>query len=559
MKDYNHWYPSRDERIRHKAEKNFKLHYVHGDENNLALINDEFKKHVIIKDHTNPMNFALEDKKMYFIDDDRRIYRGDEISGISEDGRKYIVVTIPESNGVTSKCRVRKMYDTMTFVKGEKEYTFDCVVAKGLLYDSASYVTETTVFEEEDLVALIVQYNDITQTLQMFDPVVVNGDFYKVVKLDQHRLKEYPEEHGVLQLVLMKAVACVNSSEDSDIMVTDTLIDHRYGIEPFKISGVLRYAKLKERIYNSKAREILTPHNVLQPGDYIEATFLRNPKVDDSTETRMYLTQSLIDMRENYDSAFLIDCNAQFNMKMDNGDAYTVYAYFENNSTQLMSNERNSNMWNDNSKYKCLVQNNEMTRKLGKEVARVIIDGEGYEIVGTDRLTAEGVIGVEFVAAMVNPTLDNLELQIADYYRFDTMEDVTSDEEFEAIYNDANAWTYLVGDEALLLGEQGVYELFVEPKIENNKSPQFAVTGVEFSLAYEDGTEVQNGLDIVYSWDDSGKFFIKTAPKVPLLGTKLRLTSKVIFEEKTYENVTKEYITKEVISENIKEMYIGGW
>ena len=111
----------------------------------------------------------------------------------------------------------------------------------------------------------------------------------------------------------------------------------------------------------------------------------------------------------------------------------------------------------------------------------------------------------------------------------------------------------------MLLGEQGVYELFVEPKIENNKSPQFAVTGVEFSLAYEDGTEVQNGLDIVYSWDDSGKFFIKTAPKVSLLGTKLRLTSKVIFEEKTYDNVTKEYITKEVISENIKEMYIGGW
>ena len=103
---------------------------------------------------------------------------------------------------------------------------------------------------------------------------------------------------------------------------------------------------MKERIYNSKAREILTPHNVLQPGDLIEATFLRNPTVDDSTETRMYLCQSLIDMRENYDSAFLIDCNAQFNIKDDNGDAYTVYAYFENNSTQLMSNERNSNMWN---------------------------------------------------------------------------------------------------------------------------------------------------------------------------------------------------------------------
>ena len=556
MKDYSNWYPTRDERLKHKAIRNFELHYIHGDEKGIALVNGDFKKHTIIKAHTNPMNFALEDKKMYFVNDENMIHRGDIISGISDDERNYIVVTIPESDGVTSKCRVRKMYDTMTFAKNGMEFTFDCVVAKGLLYDSASYVAESTVFEEEDLIALIVQYNKITQNIQMFDSVVVNGDFYKVVKVDAHRLKEYPEARGILQLVLMKAVACVD--EDSNIMATETLIDHRYGIGPFKISGVLRYAKLKERIYNSKAREILTPHNVLKPGDYIEATFLRNPKVDDSTETRMYLTQSLIDMRENYDSAFLIDCNAQFNLKDENGDAYTVYAYFENNSTQLMSNERNSNMWNDNSKFKCLVQSNPMTRKIGKEFARLIIDGEGYEVVGTDRLSAEGIIGIEFVAAMINPTLDNLDLQIADYYRYDKMEDVTSDEEFETIHEDVNSWSYLVGDEALLAGEQGVYEIFIEPKIIENESYQISAKYAYFDLTYEDGSAVPNGGDISYS-EDNGKFFIKSAPKVQLLGTKLRLTSKVIFEEKVNNVVTNEYDIREVISENIKELYIGGW
>lgn len=557
MKDYDNWYPSREERLRHNANKTFEVHAKHGDEDRLATVNGEFKTRVILKDHTNPLNFALEDKKLYFVDNpNRMIHRGDVIAGIDE--HDYIVVTIPESNGVTSKCRVRKMYDTMSFVKNDATYEYGCVVAKGLLYDSTSYVTETTVFTEEDFIALIVQYNEITKLIQMFDIVMVNGEYHRVVKVDPHRLKEYPEENGVLQLVLTRAIACVTEEDSEDIMQTDTLVDHRYGTEPFNITGVLRYAKLKERIYNSKAREILTPHNVLKPGDYIEATFLRNPKVDNSTETRMYLTQSLIDMRENYDSAFLIDCNAQFNIKDDNGDAYTVYAYFENNSTQLMSNERNSNMWNDNSKWKCLIQSNELTRKLGKDIARVIIDGEGYEIVGVDRLTAEGVLGVEFVASFINPSLDNLDLQIADYYRFDYMEDVTSDEEFEDIYKDVNAWTYLIGDEALLLGEQGVYEVFVEPKIAESKSPVIKPMSVEFVLTYEDGTVVDNK-DIVYSNDGNGKFFIKTAVKVPLLGTKLKLTSRVTFEEKAYNSATMSYVVNNYISENTKEFYVSGW
>jgi hypothetical protein len=557
MKDYSNWHPSREERLRHNAKKTFEVHAKHGDEDTLALVNGEFKTRVILKEHTNPMNFALEDKKMYFVNEPgKMIRRGDVISGIDE--YDYIVVTIPESNGVTSKCRVRKMYDEMTFAKNGEEHTFSCVVAKGLLYDAGSYASEDTAFTEEGFIALIVQYNNITQTLEMFDPVIVNGEYHRIVKVDPVRLKEYKEDHGVLQLILSTAIACVPDEDSGDVMETDVLVDHRYGIEPFKITGILRYAKLKERIYNSKAREILTPHNVLKPGDYIEATFLRNPKVDKSTETRIYLTQSLIDMRQDYDSAFLIDCNAHFNIKDDNGDAYTVWAYFENNSTQLMSNERNSNMWNDNSKWKCLIQSNELTRKLGKDIARVIIDGEGYEIVGTDRLSAEGVIGIEFVASYLNPSLDNMDLQIADYYRFDSMEDVTSDEEFETIYEDANSWSYLVGDEALLLGEQGVYEVFVEPKISENKTPQFSVKNIEFVLTDIDGNEIENSDDIVYATVDN-KFYIKTAVKVPLLGTKLFLTAKVTFEETIYDVVTMQYITKEKVSENTKYFYVSGW
>lgn len=555
MKDYSNWYPTRDERLKHKAIKNFELHYEHGDEKGLAKVNGAFEKHTIIKAHTNPMNFALEDQKMYFVNDENMIYRGDIISGISGDGFNYIVVTTPESNGVTSKCRVRKMYDVMTFVKNGVTYTFDCVVAKGLLYDSTSYVTETKVFAEEDLRALIVQYNNITSLLRLFEPVIVNGEYYKIAKIDPYRLKEHPENHGVLQLVLTKCIAAVD--ETGNNMVTETLIDHRFGIEPFKISGILRYAKLKERIYNSKAREILTPHNVLKPGDYIEATFLRNPEVDNSTETRMYLTQSLVDMRETYDSAFLIDCNAQFNLKADNGDAHTVYAYFEINATQLMANERNSNVFNESSKYKCLVQSNPYTEKLGKEISRIMIMGDCYTVVGIDRLTAEGIIGVEIVEGKVNPSLDNFELQIADYYKTDDIIDITSDDEFDVIYENTADWTYLTGSEQILLGESAEFNVKYEQKILDSENPKITPVKTEFELINEDGTEVN--LNDFQLTKENDKFTIKSAAKVSLLGKKMVLKSRVYFEEKIYNSGFDTYEIIERISEQIRNIDVSGW
>ena len=562
LRDYSNWYPSREEKLKLRGKNNFNVHFENGNEGAFVVVNDSFKRKVIIKEHTNPINFGLEDKKMYFIDDvEHPIYRGDEISGI--DNNKYLVITPPESNGATSKCRIRKMYDNMTFMINQTVYNYSCILSKGLLYDSGSYINEKTVFSEEDMVALIVQYNEITNKLSLFDPIIINEDeYYKIVKIDPYRLKENNEINGVLQLVLIKSAACMayDDTLEENTMLTEKLVDYRYGTEPFEISGILRYAKLKERIYNSKAREILTPHSTLQAGDYIEATFLKNPKIDTSTETRMYLTQSLIDKRENYDSAFLIDCNAKFNMKADNGETVTIYAYFENNSTQLMSNERNSNIWNDNSKYKCLVQNNPITRKLGKEVARIIIDGDGYEVVGVDKLSAEGIIGVEFVASMVNPTLDNLELQIADYYRFDNMEDVTSSEEFEKIYADTSLWTYFVGNKALLLGEQGEYQVYYEPKILENIYPDIKPIAIEFRLTYEDGTEVENGKDFIYH-SDGEKFFVKSQTKVSLLGTKIKLLATVTFEEKTItliegqQEEVKDYKT----IFNTKDIYVSGW
>ena len=69
MKDYSNWYPSREERLIHNAKKTFEVHSKYGDEDKIALVNGDFKTRVILKEHTNPMNFGLEDKKCYFVNE----------------------------------------------------------------------------------------------------------------------------------------------------------------------------------------------------------------------------------------------------------------------------------------------------------------------------------------------------------------------------------------------------------------------------------------------------------------------------------------------------------
>lgn len=555
MKDYTHYYPSRRERLKHKAIKNFEVHYDNGDESYLVDINNDFKKKVIIKAHSNPINEYLEDLKMYYIDDPTKPIRwGDEINGYDDnDGHNYMVVTRPQSNGFSSKCRIRKMYNRIRFLKNDRIHIRNCIMAKGLLYNVTSYVTETEVFEDEDMIAILVRYDDITKQLRMFDNIWFDNDLhYKIVKIDNYTLKERLEDFGILQIVLIKTVF-------------GELTGYRFGEQPFNVVGILRYAKLKERIYNAKAREILTPHDVIKPGDYITHTFPRNPYFndniiapDDYTETRTYIVKSLVDMRNEYDSAFILNCTAEFNIKDEYGDAYTVHAYFEDNSTQLMSNERNTNVFNENSKYKCIVQNNKYTRQLGKEVSRVMIFGDCYEVVGIDKLTGEGIIGVEFVESKINPTLDNFELQIADYYKINYIEDTTSDKEFEILYADPNLWSYLNGYEEILLGERTEFSISYEQKIILNESPTIAPYNIKWMLTYEDGSLVENNEDIAYI-SNGNKLYIQTKTKVPLLGTKMCLIARVCFEEQIYDKLKDSYTTQYKISEHSKFINVSGW
>lgn len=561
MKDYSNYYPSRGERLRHKAERNFEVHFNNGDESYEVMINNAFKKQVIIKRHSNPMNENLEDMKMYYVDSSdprKKIKWGDVISGYDDgDGHNYLVVSRPESNGVTSKARIRKMYDKIRFTLNGKQYFYDCIIAKGLLYTATSYTTPDEVFSDEDMIAIAIRYDEVTAKLKMFDEVWVNkNELYKVAKVDNYTMKEQSECYGVLQIVLIKTVF-------------GKLQDERLERETYEVDGILRYAQLKERVYNAKARELLTHHDKVNSGDYVVHTFPRNPYEDnciidddDYTETRRYLVYSLVDMRSEYDSTFILNCPYSFNIKDDDGDAYTVWAYFDSNATQLMTNERNSNVYNENSKLMCYVQDNRYTHKLGKEILRIMMNREDYddpnlldcyEIVGTDSYTYKGCIRVELRESKINPITDNLKLRIADYYKDNYIEDRTSDESFETIYNDVNSWIYLSGYKQILLGETVTFNLECEPKI---LAQNIVPISTNFRLTMEDGSELLDGLfytvqgnDIIFSCSSNKK----------LLGKKIEVYATCVFEEKVLNELTGSVDTIYHTSELQKEYFVSGW
>lgn len=437
MKDYSNYYPSRRDRRRYKTTQNFLIHYRESNEGCEVYVNGDktYRLPVIIKDHTNPINNYLEDKKMYFLNayEEKSINWGDEIiingSEKYEDGT-YLVITRPDTDGYESKCRIRKMHNRAQFTVCGKEYQYNCIKADGLLYNASAYVNEVNVFTEEDLKAILIRYDENTSRLKLFDDVILDGVLYKVSKVDNYTLKRYNEQFGVVQMVLIRTIF-------GDMSVNGKAFN-----------GIMRYARLKERVYNSKAREVLTKHNILKSGDYVAHTFLRDE--EGNYETRIYIVRSLVDMRNEYDTSFVLNCDAEFymkNIKDVDQEKIMIPAYFEDNRIQLQVNERNSNALIEGSKYQCLVQNNAHTKLLGKEVSRIIIKGDAYRIVGVDKLSLEGAIYVGLMDSKINPSTDNLELGIADYYKSKNNNlDVVKD-------------TEIIGDKEILFGDSGIYYL----------------------------------------------------------------------------------------------------
>ena len=434
MKDYTS--PSLDykDKIKFQGEKLFYKTWDNSSEAFEILLKDEtISKKVLVQQHVNPLNEQLEDRKLICLDKDLgSLTWGSVISGY-EANEKHLVITQPYSNGVYSICKIRRLKNNVSFSINDIMQNYSSILADSLLYTDKSYTSDDNVFDEEDKKALVLPYDNTTKLIKMFDEITVDDVEYKIVQIDNVTMKEYDEEFGVLQLVLLST-----NFGSLKLTLTDTLF-----------VGILRFARLKERIFNSLGREILSSHGVLNTGDYISQSFLRG----DIQENRTYIIRSRIDKRLKYDSTFVIEC--QNNVKILDDDGITIHNYpmfFQDNKSRPGLSERSETGITENSTFQSYVRYDSISRRFidvtgktasGKsnKITRVLIDGIAYKLTGDDALTmgfnGSGLITLGLEKSVTDSN-DNLELGIADYWN-----NVAQTPPTDLIVGDADLW---IGD-----------------------------------------------------------------------------------------------------------------
>ncbi|MEG1142479.1 MAG: hypothetical protein RSE41_08580, partial [Clostridia bacterium] len=368
------------------------------------LVDGVHEKKVVIQRHSNPINQGLEDKQLTIIkEDSNEIKWGSIFEGY--ENSKYIVVGEPFStDGVITKCKVRKLENKMRFKVNNSICEYDCISTKYLMYDDKTYVTDTKVFEDDDRLALVVKRDEHTSAIQVIDDVEVDGIGYRAIK-EEVLVDE--NMNGIVQIVLLRTTFGELESNGN------------------KLKGIIRFARMKDKLLNSKSRELITHHNMVKTGDYVTHTYKRDDK--GSIENRVYMVQSLMDMKLDYDVTYLINCDISFNIQKENGEVITIPAYVENNRTKLQAKENNQVKFDD-SQFQVNIQYNKDTCLIGTKINRIYVkmnnyDSDVYSVTGIDKLSLEGVMYVGLKLDKVDKNRDNEELCVADYKTIDNVID----------------------------------------------------------------------------------------------------------------------------------------
>ena len=405
MLDYTTYYKRTPPLQQRGAERVFEAHYLNSLEGFDVVIDGTYEKKALIQKHSNPLNSHLEDKYFTVLVKDKEGVRwGSYVDGYED--KRYIILTYPQStDGVTLKSKIRKTTSTclFTFEDGSK-YAYDCIDTNYLLYDDKTYTTDTKVFEEDERKAVVVPYNEITSQLRVIDDVQLDKHNYRIIKIEHITEEVNGVEEGVVQLVLIRTTF-------GELYCNDT-----------PLRGIVRFARMKDKIVNSKSRELITDHNQVRSGDYIKHSYIRDSL--GAIETRYYIVRSLIDMHLDYDVTYMLNCDAEFYMWDDiNKERVMIPCYVEDNRTRFEDSDK-TNLKLEDSQFQIIVQENEFTKKLGKQVDRILLKGEAYEIVGTDNLSLENAIYVGLSNSKIDTNKDNVELGIGDFLAQSTPENI---------------------------------------------------------------------------------------------------------------------------------------
>lgn len=391
MKLYNTDTITQKDKIKHHGEKSFLKQVEVSGEGYRVVVDDLYDDiPMIIQRHTNPLNKNLHDMKAKYLDSTGDIMHIGNVILI-KDNKPYMAITEPFSNGVYSEYKIIPLTDDFIFNNVE----IKCAMANKGFYDESSFVNDSNVFEDKKLKAAIIQYNDDTSKLSLFDNVTIDGTNYQIVKIDDHTFKGYDKDYGVLQLVVLDTpygeIKCSNGET---------------------LRGVILTARVKDKILNSISRELICCHNKVKRGDYVEFTYDRDNKGTMATET--YLTINKPTMGDGYDTSLLYLCESTTKLINGIGEVVTVPLYYENNRTRIDKVTENQNISIKGSSYLVMMQNNELNKNLTYNVNRIMINSHAYKVTGFDDLS-EGVLSLGLEIDQLTSD-DNIELGVANYY-----------------------------------------------------------------------------------------------------------------------------------------------
>lgn len=192
-----------------------------------------------------------------------------------------------------------------------------------------------------------------------------------------------------------------------------------------EIDCVLRYKRMKEAVYNSSARELLTEMNTVTTGDYIT-----HQDKDVPTDVRTYIVRNMTDRKINYDSHFILICQYDLKWVDEDGVIHTYPAHFIDNKAMLM--EEQTQVLNTPADIQqCLIKQDEHTRLISNGM-RFISNGETFKVVGTNRQTTKNLLELRLQKTSKSK-YDNEELGIADYYKHFNKEISSSEDDAKTL------------------------------------------------------------------------------------------------------------------------------
>lgn len=238
-----------------------------------------------------------------------------------------------------------------------------------------------------------------------------------------------------------------------------------------EIECLLQFKRMKEAVLNSNAREIVCKIGDVKTGDYI--THIDDQKPDD---IRTYIIRNMVDRKFGYDKSYGLLCQKVFKVILPDKTIKSYPIHFSDNKTMMMESDSKM-MTLPADVIEGYVQEDRYTLTWSND-KRFVSNGEVFEVVGIDKQTMNGLITLRLKKTQ-ETQYDNMELEIADYYKHFSREEMPEEPELEPS-----------GYELSIIGEGEIYTGFDDDYTATVKVDGVPLNGlqVDWSITNADNT-----------------------------------------------------------------------